>query len=374
MSVDNRKTQLVTLGDYIEYCDERNSAEKYTLDRVRGLSITKSLIYTKANMEGVALTPYKLLKPKEFCYVTVTSRNGKKISLAINDTDETYIVSSSYEVFRSKNSSVLLPDYLYLLLSRNEFDRYSRFNSWGSARETFDWGELCRIKIPLPSIDVQQELVDIYKGLKNLAEENEALIEPLTNACNAFIIDCKSKYSNIEIGELINIYNEKNTDCKITLEQGINIDKVFITPHRPNSDLTSRIIVRRGQFAYCTQLNNENVAIAYRDGDDCVVSPVYKAFEIKENKKDLLLPEYLFLWLKRREFGRYVYWKSIGSAYEFLQKENLCEYKIPLAPIEIQQTIVNLYKCLEEAKSIAAEAGEKLKTLCPALVQRAINS
>ena len=140
MSVDNRKTQLVTLGDYIEYCDERNSAEKYTLDRVRGLSITKSLIYTKANMEGVALTPYKLLKPKEFCYVTVTSRNGKKISLAINDTDETYIVSSSYEVFRSKNSSVLLPDYLYLLLSRNEFDRYSRFNSWGSARETLDWG------------------------------------------------------------------------------------------------------------------------------------------------------------------------------------------------------------------------------------------
>ena len=100
-------------------------------------------------MKDVVLTPYKLLRPREFSYVTVTSRNGGKISLAINNTDKTFIVSSSYINFRCADTNVLLPEFLYLLLSRSEFDRYARFNSWGSARETFDWEELCRIKIAL---------------------------------------------------------------------------------------------------------------------------------------------------------------------------------------------------------------------------------
>lgn len=364
----------VKLGDYIEQCDERNSEGKYTLDDVRGISTDKKFIATKANMDGVSLTSYKVVNPQEFAYVADTSRRGDKIALALNTTESSVLISSIYTTFRSKDIDILLPDYLFLILSRSEFDRYSRFNSWGSARETFDWSEFCRTEIPLPSIEVQKELVDTYNGLKTLAEQNEALIEPLSKACEAFIVDCKTKYPIVELGGYIYIYKEKNTDCSIMLEQGINIDKEFITPQRSNSDLSSRIIVRKGQFAYCTQLNNENVAIAYREGEDCVVSPVYNAFEIKSEYKDKLLDKYLFLWVKRREFGRYVYWKSVGSAYEFLQEENLCEYKIPIPPIEIQRSIVNLYNCLEEANKIASEAREKLKTLCPALVQKAANS
>jgi type I restriction enzyme, S subunit len=149
MIVNKECSNLVRLGDYIELCDERNGDGEYTLDDVRGISILKKLIPTKADMLDVSLSPYKLLKPREFSYVTVTSRNGGKISLAINDSDETYLVSSSYEVFRSKNTDELLPKYLFILLSREEFDRFSRFNSWGSARETFDWSELCRVRIPL---------------------------------------------------------------------------------------------------------------------------------------------------------------------------------------------------------------------------------
>ena len=359
----------VRLGNYIEECDERNNSLKYDIDDVRGISILKKLIDTKADMTGVSLSPYKVMNPNEFCYVTVTSRNGGKISLAMNEDDKSYIVSSSYITFRCKDENVLYPRYLYLLLSRSEFDRYSRFNSWGSARETFDWEEMCRVQIPLPDITIQKELVAAYNGLKRLAEENEALIEPLQKACQAYVVDCKAKYPMVKLGEYIELYREKNEKEEITLEQGININKEFITPQRSNSSLTSRIIVRQGQFAYCTQLNNENVAIAYREGPDCVVSPVYNAFEI--TKKDKLLPKYLFLCLKKPEFGRYVYWASVGSAYEFLQEESLLNYMIPLPPIEVQKAIVNLYHCLEEAKRISSEAREQLKTLCPALVQRA---
>ena len=215
-------TKWVRLGEYIEQCDERNSEGLYTLDDVRGVSIDKKLIYTKADMQDVSLTPYKLLRPKEFCYVSVTSRNGGKISLAINNTQQTFIVSSSYINFRSKDTNELLPEYLYLLLSRSEFDRYARFNSWGSARETFDWEELCRVQIPLPPPEVQQELVATYNGLKSIAEQNEALIEPLRNACEAFVADCKNKYPFDSLGKYIEEYDQRNKDNSIKLSEFFN--------------------------------------------------------------------------------------------------------------------------------------------------------
>lgn len=93
-------------------------------------------------MEGVSLKPYAVVKPDEFAYVTVTSRNGEKISLARNNSDEAYICSSSYIVFKVDDTNTLLPAYLSMLFERSEFNRYSRFNSWGSARETFDWEEM----------------------------------------------------------------------------------------------------------------------------------------------------------------------------------------------------------------------------------------
>jgi type I restriction enzyme S subunit len=374
MSVSVEISNMVPLGDYIELCDERNSDSKFILDDVRGISILKKLIPTKADMQGVSLTPYKLLKPREFSYVTVTSRNGGKISLAINDTEETYLVSSSYEVFKSKDLEKLLPEYLYLLLSREEFDRLSRFNSWGSARETFDWTEFCRIKIPLPDIDTQQELVDTYNGLKALAEQNEALIHPLTEACQAYIVDCKKKYTEVELGEYIQPRDERNRDLSIKLSQGISNFKEFQAPKQVAANSNNDKIVRKGQFAYnrATTRNGEKISIAYRVGEDCTVSSAYQIFMI--NKTDILNPYFLWLYFKRSEFDRYVRYMSKGSAHEFFEFDEMCRVKIPLPPPEIQQAIVNLYNCGEEAKKIATEARAKMKTLCPALVQRAINN
>lgn len=366
------KTKWVRLGDYIEEVDERNTEGKYSVEDVRGISTDKTFIATKANMDGVSVLTYKVASPRLFAYVADTSRRGDKIALALNTSSQTYLISSIYSTFRAVGE--LLPEYLYMLLRRGEFDRYARFNSWGSARETFSWEEMCRVRIPLPSMEVQRELVATYEGLKRLAEDNESLIAPLTEACQAFIVDCKRQYPSVPLGDYIEEIREINSDCEIKLEQGININKEFIQPQRLNSDLSSRVIVRKGQFAYCTQLNNENVALSYREGDDCVVSPVYRVFSIKPNFSELLLPKYLFIILQRREFGRYVYWRSTGSAYEFLQEESIRSYRIPLPPLEVQQSIVNLYHCIEEAKSIAREARERLTTLCPALVQYAINA
>ena len=131
--------------------------------------------------------------------------------------------------------------------------------------------------------------------------------------------------------------------------------------------MTGRKIVRKGQFAYCTQLNNQNVAIAYRTGEDCVVSSVYDVFEIY--KKEKLLSEYLMLWLIRPEFGRFVYWASEGSAYEFLNYENLANYKIPIPDIQVQKAIADIYNVYIARKEINERLKEQIKKLCPVLIK-----
>lgn len=175
------------IGPYIELCEEKNDNLKYSIDALKGISIEKKFIETKANMTGVNLKPYYLIQPEEFAYVTVTSRNGEKISLAMNNSDETYICSSSYVVYKSRDKNKLLPQYLMMFLSRSEFNRYARYNSWGSARETFDWSEMCSVKIPIPDIDTQKAIANIYNCYIERKSINEKLKSQIKNICPILI-------------------------------------------------------------------------------------------------------------------------------------------------------------------------------------------
>lgn len=181
------KFPLQKLGAFISLREETNEKLQYGIADVMGISIEKKFIDTKANMEGVSLRPYAVIKPDEFAYVTVTSRNGGKISLAHNNTPNTYICSSSYIVFAITATESLLPGYLAMLFRRGEFDRYARFHSWGSARETFDWEEMCDVKIPIPPIEIQQDIVTIYKAYLARKNINEKLKSQIKDLCPILI-------------------------------------------------------------------------------------------------------------------------------------------------------------------------------------------
>lgn len=151
------------LGELIEQCDMRNIDGTYTLDDVRGISTEKDFMDTKANMEGVSLFSYKVVGQQEFAYVADTSRRGDKIAIAFNTGPKPVLISSIYTAFRVSENKKLLSDYLFMYFNRSEFDRYARFNSWGSARETFGWDTICDVDMELPDITIQQKYVDIYK-------------------------------------------------------------------------------------------------------------------------------------------------------------------------------------------------------------------
>lgn len=168
------------LGEYIEQSDERNN--NLQIDNLVGISVNKVFMETKSNKEQLDLSNYKIVRPREFGYVSVTSRNGEKISIALLD-DEAGLVSSTYTVFRVKDTKILLPEYLFLFFKRSEFDRYARFNSWGSARETFDWADLYNVKLPIPDIKIQEAIVTIYHTLETRKRINEQLKNTIKPLC-----------------------------------------------------------------------------------------------------------------------------------------------------------------------------------------------
>ena len=158
------KSNYKKLGDYIQQVDERNRDNSVT--RLLGVSIEKKFIESIANTIGTDMSVYKIVKQGQFAYGPVTSRNGDKVSIALLE-ERKCIISSSYTVFEIKDTQQLLPEYLMLWFRRPEFDRYARFHSHGSAREIFDWEEMCNVELPVPEIEEQQKIVDSYRVIEN---------------------------------------------------------------------------------------------------------------------------------------------------------------------------------------------------------------
>ena len=181
------ENEKLKIGEFIEQYDKRNADDQLKLNSVKGISTEKSFIDTKADMNGVSLTSYKVVETNTFVYVPDTSRRGDKMAIALNRGEKPVLVSSIYTTFKSKDTSKLLPEYLFMYFNRPEFDRYARFNSWGSAREVFTMDDMNDLVIPIPNISVQREIVNIHKCYIERQRIAEALKEQLKNICPVLI-------------------------------------------------------------------------------------------------------------------------------------------------------------------------------------------
>ena len=165
------------LGDYIQEIDVRN--RDLSVTTLLGVSISKEFIPSIANTIGTDMTTYKIVRKSQFAYGPVTSRNGDKVSIALHTREETAIISQAYTVFEIKDTNELLPEYLMMWFRRPEFDRYARFHSHGSAREIFDWDEMCDVSLPIPPIERQREIVAEYETLSKRILLNEQMVSKL---------------------------------------------------------------------------------------------------------------------------------------------------------------------------------------------------
>lgn len=156
------------LGDFIRQVDVRNTDGKE--ENLLGVSVQKMFIPSIANTVGTDFTKYKVVKRGQFTYIPDTSRRGDKIGIALLTDYDEGLVSNIYTVFEVKDENELLPEYLMLWFSRPEFDRYARFKSQGSVREIMDWDEMCKVKLPVPSIEKQRSIVKAYNTITDRIE------------------------------------------------------------------------------------------------------------------------------------------------------------------------------------------------------------
>ena len=370
LKVSDMALSKVRLGDLIEQCNETNSAEQYSLDFVKGISTQKQFIKTKANMDGVSLKCYKIVNPRCFAYVPDTSRRGDKISLAFNNTENTILVSSITIVFKVI-SDLLLPDYLFMYFNRPEFDRFSRYNSFGSAREPFNWSDMCDIEIELPDLPTQEKFVNVYLSMLENQKSYERGLEDLKLVCDGYIEDLRKKISCEKIGQYILCTDRKTDDPTLKIKGISNQRRLADSNSRVDGVETEKYLrIDPYEFGY-SPIHINDGSIAFNDSNESyLLSPIYKTFKVvDENKLD---SQYLMMWLSREEFTRYCWFYAFGSARDTLEWNQLCDVQIPVPSIDIQRSIVEIYSVYKARKQINEDLKEQIKNICPILIKGSI--
>ena len=271
------KSNYKRLGDYIRQVDVRNKDEKVT--RLLGVSIDKKFIESIANTIGTDMSVYKIVKHRQFAYGPVTSRNGDKVSIALL-LEEECIISSSYTVFEITDTKKLLPEYLNLWFKRPEFDRYARFHSHGSAREIFDWEEMCNVELPVPPIEEQEKIVDAYETIEKRIALKRKINDNLEATAQAVFQEQFASFYGAD--ELPNGYSIVNLDSLCTVKGGKRLPadcELLDTPTehpyiRVRDVGSSRYVCLTNQFQY---IDEETYSAIFRyivNTGDIVISIV----------------------------------------------------------------------------------------------------
>ena len=375
--MEGNNVKWVRLGDYISQRRENNSSLKYGVDLIEGVNSDGEFQPTKAITDNINLKPYKVVRHGDIVYNPSRLNIG---SLAYR-TGGMCIVSHLYQVFhiKEKYQSILSAEFLTLYLRRSEFYRYVDYDNFASQRAEYNLRKLGELLISLPSPAEQQKVVNAWRAFREIKEQNEAKAAPLMQLCQSYIQELKHKYPMQEIGPYIEEYDERNSNEAYGLDdvRGISIEKKIIDT-KANMDgvkLSPYKVFRPNTFCYVTitSRNGEKITLSLNNDNRCyIVSSSYITFRI--NQEDQILPRFLYLWFCRPEFDRYARFNSWGSAREAFSFEDMKRCKVPLPPIAVQQAIVNIYKCANEARQIAEEADRLSREVCPALLQHVIHS
>lgn len=362
---------------FIILVDERNK-EGYDYP-VLGINKDKTFMPTAANMAGIDTSKYKIVRKDTFVFSGMQTGRDVCIRIGLYNEDTPALVSPAYTTFRLDTEKGIVPEFFFLNFNRDESDRYGAFISDSSVRANLDWNRFLEIEIPLPSLAEQQKVVNAWKALREIKEQNEEIAAPLMQVCQSYIQELKHKYECVEIGPYIEEINDRNFEEKFNVGcvRGLAVSKGMIET-KANMDgvsIKSYKIVAPNNFAFVsdTSRRGDKMSLGLNQNEQTyLVSSISTVFRVV--RTDKLLAGYLYLLFCRSEFDRYARFNSWGSARETFTWEDMKRVRIPLPPLSVQQAIVNIYNCANEAKKIAAEADRMSREVCPALIQHVINN
>ena len=337
---------------------------------------------TVANVNDVNLQKYKVVEKGWFAFSGMQTGRDVCIRLARYTDDFPALISPAYTTFTLRDrvgEKEISPAYVFMFFNREESDRYGAFISDSSVRANLDWSRFCDIEIPVPDIEIQRQLVDVWEGLNSMKQDNEAQAEPLMELCMSYLKKLRKDYPLQSIGGFIAPIDERNSDNKYKENsvRGIATSKQFIVTkaNLEGVSLSSYKLVPPNSLAFVadTSRRGDKMSLAFNDSPEVyLVSSISTVFEVLKGSD--LLPEYLYLWFLRPEFDRYARFHSWGSARETFDLDDMKRVSIPIPPKSIQQAVVDIYNCAKESKSIAEQAEQLRRIAGPALMQKAINN
>ena len=362
------------IGDYIHLVDNRN--KDLAVTNLLGINITKNFMPSVANTSETDLSKYKIIKKGQFAYSAMQVGRDETIRLALYTDDKPAIISPAYLVIEVNDENELLPEYMMMWFQRPESDRYGWFISDSSVRASLEWERFCEIQIPIPDIEEQRKFVTLYNGLLNNQKTYENSLADLLLICDSYIENLiKTEESKI-LGQYIEQSDERNSDLQVTFLQGVSTNKVLIETKANTNGLSfhNYKVVRTGEFVYVadTSRRGDKIALAMNSAEPCIVSGIYTVFRVVKTSE--LLPEYLYLWFARPEFDRYARFHSWGSARETFDWADMCNVKLPIPDIKVQEAIVTIYHTLETRKRINEQLKNTIKPLCPVLMKGVVGN
>lgn len=363
------------LGQLIELTYETNVDGRYKSKDVMGMTITKEIIPTKAKVANTDLAKFLVVKPNQFVYNPRT--HGKKIGLGFNNTENPFIISWNNTAFKVIDENILNPTYLFMYFKRDEWDRFAAFNSWGSSTEVFSWNAMCDMEIDLPSIEIQQKYVAVYKELLANQQSFENGLEDLKLVCDATIEKIRQETQSKPIGTYIQQTANRNVTLRYDVDsvRGLSIEKKFIETKAKMDgvSLKNYLVVEPDEFAYVTvtSRNGDKISLAHNNSLEAIIcSSSYITFKVTSPEK--LIPSYLNMFFRRDEFDRYSRFNSWGSARETFNWEDMQEVKVPIPDINIQRSIVDIYNAYINRRKLNEHLKQKIKDICPILINGAI--
>jgi len=357
------------IGDYIHLVDNRN--KNLAVSNLLGINISKNFMPSVANTSETDLSKYKIIQKGQFAYSAMQVGRDETIRIALYTDDKLAIISPAYYVIEVNDETELLPEFMMMWFQRSESDRYGWFISDSSVRASLDWERFCDIKIPIPDIEEQRKYVAFYKGLFNNQKCYENSLADLQLICDTYIENLIKTEKSKVLGEYIEQADERNTDLQVTFLQGVSTNKVLIETKANTNGVNfhNYKVVRTGEFVYVadTSRRGDKIALAMNTAAPCIVSAIYTVFRVTKTTE--LLPEYLYLWFVRSEFDRYARFHSWGSARETFDWSDMCNVKLPIPDIKVQEAIVTIYHTLETRKRINEQLKNTIKPLCPVLMR-----
>jgi type I restriction enzyme S subunit len=165
------------LGDYIQVIKDKNVNLRAT--KLLGINIDKFFMPSVANIVGTDLSNYKIVKKNQFACNRMHVGRDYRIPIALSTDENEFIISPAYDVFEIVDTKVLLPEYLMMWFRRKEFDRNTWFHTDADVRGGLPWEAFSNLKLPIPSLEKQQEIVNEYHTIQNRINLNNQLIAKL---------------------------------------------------------------------------------------------------------------------------------------------------------------------------------------------------